>query len=148
MSTAARPTAPKVMSQATAIAVSALTYLLAAVFLYTSYTKFSGSAASVATFSDIGVGQWLRYVTAGFEVAGAVGLLIPRLTGVAAACLSALLAGAVVSQLLLVTEKSIATPAVLFVVTGILAWIRRDQIRDRIRELVAHIRSPGTALYR
>jgi len=110
------------------VTLTALSYLLAAVFVYTSFTKFTGSAVSVRTFDDIGVGQWLRYVTAALELAGAIGLLIPKLTGLAAACLSALLFGAVLSQLFLVTQPSIATPAVLMVLTGLLAWFRRDRI--------------------
>lgn len=128
MNSTMRTSGPKAMSRATDITLTALSYLLAAVFVYTSYTKFTGSDVSVRTFDDIGVGQWLRYATAGLELLGAIGLLIPKLTGLAAACLSALLAGAVLSQLLLVSEPSIATPAVLMVLTGVLAWFRRNRI--------------------
>ena len=140
------PKAPSTQSNPTTqtanIAITAMTYLLSAVFIYTSFTKFSGSAASVQTFDDIGVGQWLRYVTAGLELAGAIGLLIPKLTGLAAACLTALLVGAVLSQVFLVTDGNIATPAVLMVVTGLLAWFRRDRIAvllpRRVRRGAAH----------
>jgi putative oxidoreductase len=128
MNSTVRTTEPKTLARGANIVLTALTYLLAAVFVYTSYTKFSGSTASVQTFDDIGAGQWLRYSTAGLELAGAIGLLIPRLTGLAAACLTALLVGAVLSQLIFVTDANITTPAVLMVITGLLAWFRRDRI--------------------
>jgi putative oxidoreductase len=118
---------PKPTARVANIALTALSTLLALVFVYTSYTKFSGSAVSVRTFEEIGVGQWLRYVTSGLELAGAIGLLIPKLTGLAAACLTALLVGAVVSQVFLVSEPSMATPALLMLLTGLLAWFRRDR---------------------
>lgn len=127
MKSTIRSTGPEATSRATDITLTALSYLLAAVFVYTSFTKFTGSAVSVRTFDDIGVGQWLRYATAGLELLGAIGLLIPKLTGLAAACLTALLGGAVLSQLFLVSEPSIATPAVLMVLTGLLAWFRRQR---------------------
>jgi len=128
MNSPVRTRNPKPMAKVANVTLTALSILLALVFVYTSYTKFSGSAVSIQTFDEIGVGQWLRYVTAGLELAGAIGLLIPKLTGLAAACLTALLVGAVLSQVLLVSEPSVATPAVLMLLTGLLAWFRRDRI--------------------
>ena len=121
-------TGPRATARVANVTLTAMSYLLAAVFVYTSFTKFTGSAVSVQTFDDIGVGQWLRYVTAGLELAGAIGLLIPKLTGLAAACLTALLFGAVLSQLFMVAQPNVATPIVLMVLTGLLAWFRRDRV--------------------
>src|SRR4051794_14208482 len=111
---------PRPMAKVANTTLTAMSILLALVFVYTSYTKSTGSAVSLRTFDEIGVGQWLRYGTAGLELAGAIGLLIPKLTGLAAACLTALLVSAVLSQVLLVSEPSIAMPAVLMLLTGLL----------------------------
>jgi uncharacterized membrane protein len=45
-------------------------------------------------FATIGIGQWFRYVVGALELAGAVGVLIPRLSGLAALGLIGLMAGA------------------------------------------------------
>ena len=37
----------------------------------------------VRLFTDIGAGQWLRYFTGTLEVAGAIGLMLPFLCGLA-----------------------------------------------------------------
>ncbi len=59
--------------------------LLAAFLLIASgLPKLVGQADAVETFTQIGWGQWFRYVTGIVEVAGAIGLLIPRLAGLAA----------------------------------------------------------------
>ena len=45
--------------------------------------KLAGDAAMVTMFADIGAGQWLRSAVGALEVAGAIGLLIPRLRALA-----------------------------------------------------------------
>lgn len=47
-------------------------------------------------FSHIGAGQRLRYLVGTAELAGAIGLLIPQLAGLAAAGLAADMAGATI----------------------------------------------------
>ncbi len=51
-------------------------YLLLVVFLNTSIPKFIGTDDTIAAYADIGMGQWLRYVTATFELLGGIGLLM------------------------------------------------------------------------
>jgi putative oxidoreductase len=38
----------------------------------------------VEMFANIGIGQWFRYVVGALEVAGAAGVLVPRVSGLAA----------------------------------------------------------------
>jgi putative oxidoreductase len=57
-----------------------LRVLLAVAFLYTGATKFTGTANTVPYFDAIGWGQWFRYATGFLDVAGAVLILVPRLT--------------------------------------------------------------------
>ena len=59
--------------------------LLAAVFAFAALPKLAGAHSTVAMFGQIGAGQWLRYLVGTAELAGAAGLLIPRLAGLAAA---------------------------------------------------------------
>jgi uncharacterized membrane protein YphA (DoxX/SURF4 family) len=50
--------------------------------------KLLGPAEIVRMFQEIGFGQWFRYLTGVVEVSGGIGLLVPRLSGLAAAGLS------------------------------------------------------------
>ncbi|WP_308221227.1 DoxX family protein [Nocardia sputi] len=47
--------------------------------------KLVGEADAVGIFDEIGFGDWLRYLTGLIEVAGGVGLPVPRLSGPTAA---------------------------------------------------------------
>ncbi|MDT0300857.1 DoxX family protein [Streptomonospora wellingtoniae] len=111
--------------------------LLAAFFLFQGGTKLAGSEDAVRLFTDLGAGQWLRYVTGVCEVAGAVGLLIPRLSGLAALGLLGVMAGATAGNLLTPGYHSFAAQTVVLgVVFALVAWGRRP----RTRELAALVR--------
>jgi len=58
--------------------------VLAAVFAFAALPKLTGAHTAVTMFGQIGAGQWLRYLVGIAELAGAAGLLIPRLAGLAA----------------------------------------------------------------
>ncbi|MFD0776986.1 DoxX family protein [Streptomonospora algeriensis] len=104
--------------------------LLAAFFLFQGGTKLLGAEDAVRLFDDIGLGQWLRYVTGVCEVAGAVGLLIPRLAGLAALGLLGVMAGATISNLATPGYRAFAVQTVLLgVVFALLAWGRWPQTR-------------------
>ena len=68
--------------------------VLAFQFAGAGVMKLMGAAEMVTLFADIGAGQGLRYVVGALEVAGAVGLLVPRLAGLAALGLVGLMLGA------------------------------------------------------
>ncbi len=78
-------------------------------------------------FADIGAGQWFRYLVGGLELAGAIGLLIPRLAGLAALGLAALMVGATVTNVF-VLDANPALPLGLMLVAGVVAWARRAQV--------------------
>jgi uncharacterized membrane protein len=86
--------------------------------------KIFGDPAMVTMFDDIGAGQWFRYVVGALEVAGAIGLLIPRLAGRAALGLVALLAGAAVTNVALLDTAPV-TPLAFLAVAAAIAWFRR-----------------------
>ncbi len=104
-----------------------LRIVAAAAFLMAGSAKLSGNPMMVATFAAIGLGQWFRYLTGALEVAGALALLIPRLGGVGAAILTAVMVGAVLTHLLILGGN--ATPAiVLLLISATIAWQRRQDV--------------------
>ncbi|GAA4226679.1 hypothetical protein GCM10022254_12400 [Actinomadura meridiana] len=110
--------------------------LLAAFLLIGSaLPKFAGQSDAVRTFTDIGWGQWLRYVTGTVEAAGAIGLVVPRLAGLAATGLIGLMGGAVLTQLLVLEPVWSLLPAVFAVVFAAVAWDRRAESRQVLRSL-------------
>ena len=91
--------------------------------------KLIGDAAMVDLFTDIGAGQWFRYAVGLVELAGAVGLLIPRLCGLAALGVTALLVGATVTNVAIGVAPWL--PLVLLLVAATVAYARRSEIRGR-----------------
>jgi uncharacterized membrane protein YphA (DoxX/SURF4 family) len=116
------------------IVLWALQVALAVAFAGAGLAKLAGDTQMVLMFSQIGAGQWLRYLVGALELAGAIGLLLPRLAGLAALGLAALMIGATVTNLL-VLNASPAPSLGLLLAAGLIAWIRRDQLNVRA---VAH----------
>lgn len=83
---------------------------------------------SQRSVAEVGAGQWLRYVVGGLEVAGALGVLVPRLSGLAALGIAALMAGAAVTSVF-VLGVSPVVPLALMVVAGLVAWFRRASVQ-------------------
>ena len=98
----------------------------AGMFLMVGFLKLSGSAQLVGLFEAIGLGQWLRYLTGTLEVVGAILLLIPRTSGLGALLLVGVMAGAVMTHVFIVGGSPLMA-IVLLVVTGIVAWGRRQR---------------------
>jgi uncharacterized membrane protein YphA (DoxX/SURF4 family) len=105
---------------------------LATQFAGAGMMKLSGDQALVEMFADIGAGQWLRYAVGLLEVAGALGLLVSRLCGLAAAGLVALMTGAIVTNVFVLHESPLL-PAVYLLVAAVIGWFRRPQIVRRGR---------------
>src|SRR6478672_1268198 len=98
----------------------------AGMFLMVGFLKLSGDPQMVGLFDAIGLGQWFRYVTGSLEVLGAVLLLIPRLSGLGALLLMGVMLGAVPTHLFVVGGNPL--PAIiLLIVTGVVAWGRRQR---------------------
>jgi putative oxidoreductase len=91
--------------------------------------KLAGEPAMVEMFTTIGAGQWLRYAVGALELTGAVGLLIPRLAGLAAAGIVALLAAATVTNVAILDEPPYL-PLAYLVVAAVVAWFRRPRNRS------------------
>jgi uncharacterized membrane protein YphA (DoxX/SURF4 family) len=110
-------------------ALTALRVLLAIEFAAGGLMKLGGAASMVTLFADIGAGQWFRYVVGALEVAGAVGLLIPPVTGMAAVSLTALMTGALVTRAVVLDGTPIIETLFL-IATAAITYHRRAQIRS------------------
>jgi uncharacterized membrane protein YphA (DoxX/SURF4 family) len=75
-------------------------------------------------FGQIGAGQWLRYLVGTAELAGAAGLLIPRLAGLAAAGLAADMAGASIIDIAVLHSAAVALTIPLRAALALLARAR------------------------
>ncbi|WP_309110540.1 DoxX family protein [Saccharothrix sp.] len=115
------------------IVVWALQLALAAYFLYSGWLLFGDDF--VKKFDEIGFGQWLRYLTGTLEIAGALGLLIPRLCGLAALGLFGVMVGAVSTELFLLDNGDAQLPALLGVVALVVAVSRRDTVKAVVAQV-------------
>jgi len=109
--------------------------LLALVFLGAGAAKLAGDPVMVTMFDLIGAGQWLRYLVGALEVAGAIGVLVPRLSALAATGLVLLMTGAVVTNLT-VLDAPPWSPLGLLGLAALVGWAGwRSPPRARPRPL-------------
>lgn len=101
----------------------ALQVPLAVVFAVTAWRKFSAHPVPVETVEALGAGQWLRVAIGCAELAGALGLLVPRLAGLAAACLALLMLGATGTHVLVIGGSPVLA-IVLMLASAAAAWLR------------------------
>ena len=101
-----------------------LSGLVALAFLGAGGAKLAGAAAMVELFDKVGRGQWFRYLTGLLEVAGGIGLLVPRYAFYAAGLLGVVMVGAIIAHVT-VLGTSPAAPVVLLVLSGTIAWLRK-----------------------
>lgn len=109
------------------IALWSLQILLAINFLMAGGLKLSGAQQMVDVFAAVGVGQWFRYFTGGAEVIGALLLLVPATSGLAAVLLAVVMVGATLAELIVLSGQALI-PLVLLVLLSVVAYARRDDI--------------------
>ncbi|WP_371530682.1 DoxX family protein [Streptomyces sp. NBC_01283] len=111
----------------TVIALWVSQALLTLVFLAAGTAKLAGAEPMVEAFDQIGAGQWLRYFVGCLELLGVVGLLVPRLVGLAALGLVSLMVGAVITNLVIDAFSLLAV--ILLLLGTVVAWGRRDRTK-------------------
>ncbi len=97
----------------------------ALLFIGVGGAKLAGATVMVELFARVGLGQWFRYFTGLLEVAAGIGLLISRYAFYAAVVLAIVMAGAFIAHVTVLGSSS-AAPLVLFVLTGIIAYLRKS----------------------
>lgn len=115
-----------IMDKALPIVTWVVRGLLAAAFAAAGLAKLAGVEAMVATFDQIGIGQWFRYLTGLVELAGAVAIVVPAFGLLGALILGCTMIGAVLTHLVLIGGS--AVPAlVLGLLAGFVAYRLRGQ---------------------
>jgi uncharacterized membrane protein YphA (DoxX/SURF4 family) len=113
------------------VALWTLQVLVTLAFAAAGSGKLLGSAAMIALFDAVGIGQWFRYVTGSLEVLGALLLIVPGKSAFGAVLLACVMAGAVVAHLT-VLHTAPTAPLVLFALTAVIAWGRRSQFQGLV----------------
>jgi uncharacterized membrane protein YphA (DoxX/SURF4 family) len=122
-------------ARATNVALWVLQAVLALQFAGGGLAKLAGAPELVDMFANIGAGQWLRYLVGALEVVGAVGLLVPRLSGLAAVGLAGLMVGATITNLFILGESP-WLPVGLLLVSALIArgrWSKTKALTGRLR---------------
>jgi uncharacterized membrane protein YphA (DoxX/SURF4 family) len=97
-------------------------------FAFSGLMKLSGSPQALAVFQAMGTAGWMPYVIGVLEILGAIGLLIPWLSGTAASAFVALTIGALVCHAI---WGGFAVPAiVMLVLSTVVAYGRRSTMSD------------------
>jgi len=134
--TATTHTTPTV-SRAANVGLWTLQVLLAVAYTFSGVLKVSADAQNVAGFEAMGLGMPGMYVIGVLELAGAIAMFVPRLTGLAALCFVGLMIGAVTITWVMFGASLAVIPAVIGVLATVVAYGRRDSTRA----LLAKIRS-------
>jgi uncharacterized membrane protein YphA (DoxX/SURF4 family) len=112
-----------------------LQVLLAAVYAFSAFGKLTAEAQNVAGFAAMGLGNTGMYVIGALELAGAIAMFVPRLTGLAALCFVALMTGAVILTAMMGGGALVAIPATVGAVAAVVAWGRRESTRRLVAQL-------------
>lgn len=97
--------------------------VLAALFLLASLGKLTGAMTEM--FGAWGYAPWFAYLIGVLELAGAVGLLIPRFSRFAILGLECIMLGAVYTHLVHDEGLRALVPVVYLVFLAVLWWLRR-----------------------
>lgn len=104
-----------------------LQVLLGLAFIASGFNKLRDLSATIGMFGKLGLPTVLAYVIGGAELLGGIGLLIPRLTRLAAMGLIVIMIGAVFMHATKIPGGLVGgVPAiVLLVLLGVLLWLRQ-----------------------
>lgn len=103
--------------------------VLAAQFVGGGLAKLMGQSQMVAMFDDIGGGAGLRVLVGACEVLGGIGVLLPRTARPAAGGLTALMAGAVVTNVVVLEASPVIPAALLALALGAAVHSGREVTR-------------------
>lgn len=124
LSSSTRPTSAARSRRTVTAGVWLVRIGLGAQFVMGGAAKLTADASMVAMFDDIGAGQWLRLLVGVLEVAGGIGLLVPRVRRLAAGGLAALMVGAAITNVAALGTAP-TVPLAFGVLAGVLATVRR-----------------------
>lgn len=114
-----------------------LTGLLAVMFMYAGYSKFGVTFGWVERFVSWGYAPWFAYVIGAAEIAGAVGLFIPKTSMLAAFGLVSIMLGAIATHLLNGEAGHIVAPLIYLAVLSVIIVLRRQKELARMNDRVS-----------
>ena len=118
--------------RALTVAGWALLVLAAGFFVQNRIQKVAGNSQMLEMFAALGYPGWLRVMVGVAEIAGGIGLLVPRLTTWAAAALGGLMVGAAASELRVGHTFEALIPLQWLVFFVAVVWLRsRRRSRSR-----------------
>lgn len=97
--------------------------LLAIAFTAAGAQKLLSTEAMVTLFSEIGIGQWFRWLTGALEILTAVLIVIPATATIGAALIVCLMIGAIFAHVALIGGSAI--PALVLGLLAIVVLIAR-----------------------
>lgn len=101
--------------------------VLAVGYVAAALPKLGNDPRMVANFADLGVSATGMHGIGVLELAGATGLLVPRLVGAAATGLVALMIGAVTLTVVHLGVQDAVAPVPFLALAAVVAWYRRDR---------------------
>jgi uncharacterized membrane protein YphA (DoxX/SURF4 family) len=102
---------------------------LALVFVAAGAFKLAGAKEAIDNFHRWGYPDWFRVVTGVIEVVGALGLLVPKASWIAAAGLSVTMLGAIATHLHSGEAAKAPLPLTLLILLVVVGWARRPRGR-------------------
>ncbi|GAA3726460.1 putative membrane protein YphA (DoxX/SURF4 family) [Spinactinospora alkalitolerans] len=111
--------------------------------LASALPKLIAHPSAVEGFEAMGTGAWFMYLIGVLELAGAVALLIPILSGLSALAFIGLMIGAFITQVVMFDGQNAATPIIIMVVMAVIAWGRRGRTAQLAERVSAVLRAPG-----
>jgi uncharacterized membrane protein YphA (DoxX/SURF4 family) len=136
VSTSSTAIGSSVRGRAGSVALWVVQVILALQFLGAGMMKLAGAEAMVAMFGRLGGEPWLRYGVGIVELAGAVGILVPLLSGLAAACLSVHMLLATLTTVAFLSGEPTWLPLVVFLACALVAggrWPETQALVARVR---------------
>ncbi len=125
------------MSKGKTITLWVVSGLLAALFLFAGGMKLLKPVEMRAAFVSFGYAAWFATFIGVCEVLGAIGLLIPRLSALASACLSIIMIGAVYTVASHHLYSQAVMPAVVFVLLIFICRSRMNAARPAPAQAVS-----------
>lgn len=117
------------------IALRLLEIVTSAAVLGAGAATLAGAPQPVQIFDAIGLGDWFRLLTGVLQLTGALGLLVPRLTGPTALALVGMWSVATTVHLVGIGGNPVPA-GVYLVLSAVIAGARRDGLRPLARLLM------------
>lgn len=112
------------------MAIRILCFILAAIFAASGIAKLASLPFEVEAFARWGYPPAFMYFTGALEVAGAVGLLVPRLSAAASLCLSGLMIGATATHAAHSEWPMLVVASIIMAAAAWRAWRGHAEIRS------------------